>query len=98
MMGRASAEDIIQSGRPVDEQLAWHLEYNHFPPVTQSMVPFCREAIELVAGDQGETKISVGIPGSQVEIAAYKIVDDLHLESWVDAMRFVLSLDVEDCC
>lgn len=82
----------MQSGLTVDQQLEWHLQYNHFPPVTQSMVPFCREAIELVAGDEGETTILVGDGGSEEEIAASKIVEDLHLESWVDAMRFVLSL------
>ncbi len=95
-MGSVTAEGIMGSGLTVDEQLAYHLQYNHFPAVTISMVPYCREAIELVAGDKPETKISVGIPGSEVDIAAYKIVDDLHLDPWVDAMRFVLSLDGEE--
>ncbi|MCH9046113.1 MAG: hypothetical protein IIA40_08395, partial [SAR324 cluster bacterium] len=50
-------------------------------------------AIELVSADQGYTKVTVGIPGSSVEIAAYKIVDDLHLESYVDIMQDALEVD-----
>jgi hypothetical protein len=46
-----------------------------------------------VASDEGDTEILVGIPGSEVEIAAHKIVEDLHLGTWVDIMVFALQVD-----
>ena len=88
---------IVHAGNTtVDQQLAWHLQYNHYPPVDQRMVLFCREAIELVAGGEPETEILVGDYDNQKEIEAQQIVEDLHLGPWVEAMVLALQVDEQD--
>ncbi len=95
-MGRSTSEGIIASGITVDQQLAHHLQYNHYPPITQRMVVPCKLAIDLVAGDEGDTKILVGDEGLANEIPAWQIVEDLHLDPWVESVRFALELDDQE--
>ena len=97
-MGHMSSRDMILHGgdTSIEQQLEWHLEYNHYPPVDLRMVPFCKEAIELVASDQGETEILVGDYDTQKEIEAQQIVEDLHLGPWVERMVLALEVDEQD--
>lgn len=90
-MGRSQAEGIASSGLSIDRQLEWHLEYNHFPPVNLKMVPACKEAIELVAADEGNTEITVGDDGMELEITAFQIVEDLHLGTWVESQALLIA-------
>lgn len=92
-MGATQAAGMVESGMSLDAQLAWHLEYNHFPPITVEMVPFCEKAIEMVVAGEGETEILVGRDGREWEVPAAQIVEDLHLGTWVDAQLQELSLD-----
>lgn len=45
-MGSLQARDI-QNWASLEVSLTWHLTSNHYPPIPTSMVPVCKEAIEL---------------------------------------------------
>lgn len=46
-MGRQLTIDIANTDLPLDRQVAWHLQGNHYPPIPLVMVEPCVEAIEL---------------------------------------------------
>ncbi len=60
--------------------LTYHLQYNHYPPVTAQMVPYCEEAIQAVTNGEPETMIE--FPNGE-QIAAWDLVEDLHLDEFV---------------
>ena len=43
-MGYVTAQDV-RSGLPEDQALAWHLQYNHYPPISLVFLPVIREAL-----------------------------------------------------
>lgn len=63
----------------INEALAIHLQYNHYPPVSLQMVGPCKRAIAYC--NKGEYDHKVRCPGDL--IPAWKIVDDLHLDEWL---------------
>ena len=88
-MGRNFAEDLASGDLQLslEDQIGIHLSSNHYPPVPQSMVTPCIEAIELCnAGDQGEL---VDLPDGilwkgEPQAPAYAIVEAHHLEPWIE--------------
>ena len=46
-MGRQLALDIANTELPLERQVAWHLQGNHYPPIPLVMVEPCVQAIEL---------------------------------------------------
>jgi hypothetical protein len=86
-MGRATAEAIIETDTTLEEQLAWHLTYNHFPPVPTSMIPTCIEAIEAGHDEDWDRLISLpmGIGYRGLTVApANAIIESHHLHSWLN--------------
>jgi len=88
-MGHNFAEDLASGDLQLslEDQIGIHLSSNHYPPVPQSMVAPCIEAIELCnAGDQGEL---VDLPDGilwkgEPQAPAYAIVEAHHLEPWIE--------------
>jgi len=86
-MGRLTAEGIAESGLPMEDQIRWHLQGNHFPPVPVSMVPVCIAALDAAAdGDwQREIPLPDGVAYRGLPTApAAAIIEQHHLESWLD--------------
>lgn len=63
----------------IDEALAIHLQYNHYPPVSLEMIGPCKRAIQYC--DKGLFNHNVRC-GKDL-VPAWRIVDDLHLDEWL---------------
>ena len=85
-MGSLQAQEMAEM-LEIESAIAWHLQSNHFPPIPQSMVQPCIEAINnAIAGEW--TKL-VSLP----EGVGYKgltaaptdaIIEQHHLDAWVE--------------
>jgi hypothetical protein len=87
-MGYTTTEGIIDSHAALEQQLAWHLTYNHFPPVPTSMIPVCIEAIEAGHDEDWDRLISLpmGIGYKGLTVApAIAIIESHHLDSWLNS-------------
>ena len=82
-MGSISAQDMAHQA-PLEVALTWHLQSNHFPPVSTAFIPTAIAAIE--AANEGDWDRVIDFPkGTAIESDnAGRIVDGLHLESWID--------------
>lgn len=63
----------------IDEALAIHLQYNHYPPVTLEMIEPCKKAIDYCNKGLSDNTVLCGTEW----IPAWEIVDDLHLDEWL---------------
>ena len=63
-----------------DHVLIYHLQSNHYPPITAKAVPQARQAIAAAA--QGRPEQVVWFPRGHRTAA--QIVEDMHLEGFVD--------------
>lgn len=72
---------------PLEQQLEWHLQSNHFPPIPNTMVQPCVEAIDAFWEDDLDKMISlpegVGYRGLTAAPARAIIIEH-HLDAWCD--------------
>lgn len=88
-MGAMNAREMASMTEiTLEQQLAWHLTSNHFPPVPVIMVQPCVEAIDAFWEDDLDKMISlpegVGYRGLTVAPARAIIIEH-HLDSWCEA-------------
>ena len=85
-MGSLQAQEMAEM-LDIESAISWHLSSNHYPPVTQSMVPACLEAIEnAIAGNwlkKVELPAGTTYRGSRFA-PTDAIIDQHHLETWVE--------------
>jgi hypothetical protein len=84
-MGHAFALALSETDTPIAKQLAWHLQYNHYPPVPLSMIQPCLEAIEHYWDDSTDAKIELpeGTFWKGLTYApAWAILEAHHLSPW----------------
>ena len=85
-MGRLQAEAMAEASIPFDTQIEWHLRANHYPPVSNTMVPVCIEAIDYANEGEWDKELSlpegVGYRGLTVA-PVWAIVEQHHLETWI---------------
>ena len=81
-----TAMEIAETELTLDDQITWHLQSNHFPPIPTSMVKPCIEAIN--AANAGEWDRMIGLPDG----VGYKgltaapvsaMIEQHHLETWI---------------
>jgi hypothetical protein len=85
-MGRLQAEAMAEAAIPFDTQIEWHLRTNHYPPVSNTMVPVCIEAIDLANEGQWDEELSLpkGVEYRGLTVApVWAIVEQHHLETWI---------------
>jgi len=84
-MGRAFIEGFLSQGVEREVALGYHLQYNHYPPVSKDFVPACLKAIE--AGYEAEWDknwdIDIELPNGKIRKAS-QIIDGLHLDAFLD--------------
>lgn len=87
-MGKALAEDLANGGflSSIEQQLEYHLQYNHFPSVPVAMVNPCVEAIEAI--NEEEPDRMVDLPEGVLwrgmdEAPAWAIAEAHHLDAWL---------------
>jgi (2Fe-2S) ferredoxin len=85
-MGSLQAMEMAEM-LDTESAIAWHLQSNHFPPVTKSMVQACIESIDACNEGNFDKLISlpegVGYKGLTVA-PANAIVEQHHLDAWVE--------------
>jgi hypothetical protein len=86
-MGRMTAMEIADTQISIEQQLAWHLRGNHYPPVPTSMIKPCIEAID--AFWEYDTNRLISMPegvlykGSPTA-PAWAVIEQHHLDSWCE--------------
>jgi len=85
-MGRLQAEAMAEATIPFDTQIEWHLRVNHYPPISNTMVPVCIQAIDYANMGEWHKELSlpagVGYKGLTVA-PVWAIVEQHHLETWI---------------
>lgn len=71
--------------RTDDETVAHHLQFNHVPPVTPKMVPYCQIAIERAEAGDWDSPITIKGPSESLTVTVRELVDDLHLHDFITA-------------
>jgi hypothetical protein len=87
-MGYSTSVDIASSGLALSQQIEWHLQGNHYPPVPKEMVKPCIEAIHLA--NEGNWDEEVSLPaktyyrGSNTA-PVRALVENHHLDAWIES-------------
>ena len=84
-MGHTFGLALTEGDLSIEAQLSIHLQYNHYPPVPQSMVQPCVEAIEAYWND--DTCALISLPEGvywkgQSSAPAWAIAEGHHLDPW----------------
>lgn len=84
-MGVLSAMDMAEQA-DIRTALAWHLQYNHYPPITLSMVDTCIAAID--ACNDGVWNEDIDLPAGvyykgRDTAPAWAIAEQHHLDFWI---------------
>lgn len=87
-MGNKTSMEIVESGLSLRDQLAWHLQGNHYPPVPLEMVDPSIDSIELASAGHWNAEVLLpdGISYKGNKYApVWAIIEQHHLGEWVDA-------------
>jgi hypothetical protein len=86
-MGSKTSMEIVESGLSLRDQLAWHLQGNHYPPVPLEMVDPCIDSIELACVGDWNAKVllpeGVSYKGDNYA-PVWAMIEQHHLSEWVD--------------
>lgn len=85
-MGRLSAESMLEQ-TDLRTALTWHLKANHYPPVPESMVQPCLDAIDAYWEDDLHANINLPSPirwRGQNTAPAYAIIEAHHLDAFLE--------------
>ena len=84
-MGRQFIEGFLAEGVQKEVALNYHLQYNHYPPVSTDFVPAFMKAIE--AGYEAEWNdewdIDIELPNGKIRTAS-QIIEGLNLDAFFD--------------
>jgi hypothetical protein len=84
-MGLTTALGIAETEISFEQQIAWHLQGNHYPPIPTTMVQPCIEAIHAYNEDNGSLEIEMpeGVfYKGQTTAPAWAIIEQHHLSAW----------------
>jgi hypothetical protein len=65
----------------LDTSLTYHLQSNHYPPVSLDFIDTAKQAIDLA--NQGDFKTRITIPNG-VTLEVHQIIKGLHLDFYLD--------------
>ncbi len=85
-MGALQAREMA-SLMPMEEAIRWHLKANHYPPIPESMVIPCIEAIDAYWEDDLDKEIAMptGVYYKGRNTApAREIIIQHHLDAWCE--------------
>ena len=90
-MGLMTAIGIAETSISIEQQLWWHLQGNHYPPVPIQMVKPCLEALDAYWEDDLGREIAMPkvndfqiLYQGRVTAPAYAIIDQHHLHAWCE--------------
>jgi hypothetical protein len=96
-MGMMTAMGIAETEVSLEQQLAWHLAGNHYPPIPKAMVPVCIEAIDAYWEMDYDRLIQLPTDGldrngepfqirwrdGSDKAPAHAIIEHAHLDAWL---------------
>ena len=82
-MGYKIGIEIANSPLSLEEQLSWHLEGNHYPPIDKAFIPVAMTAISMANDDNWDAEIDM--PNGLTRTVEF-IVTNMHLEPFVSSM------------
>ena len=68
----------------LEQQLSWHLQGNHYPPIDEAFIPVAKEAIKHAEEEDWDHVISM--PNGFDRTVAF-IVENMHLQPFVESME-----------
>jgi len=93
---------ILDPSLSLQQSLAHHLTYNHFPAVDLRWIPICEKAIEIAANAGFDSDDGFSIDGSvlRVEVGQGKtvgeVMDGLHLWDYVNDAHEAYDVDDDE--
>ena len=92
-----TAMSIAETDVSLEQQLAWHLQGNHYPPIPKAMVQPCIDAIDAYWEEDYDRLIQLPIDGldrngepfqirwrdGSDKAPAWALVEHAHLDSWL---------------
>jgi hypothetical protein len=96
-MGMMTAMGIAETDVSLEQQIAWHLAGNHYPPIPKAMVPVCIEAIDAYWEMDYDRLIQLPTDGldrngdpfqirwrdGSDKAPASAIIEHAHLDAWL---------------
>jgi hypothetical protein len=81
-MGYLSTMAMIESGADRPILLRWHLQTNHYQPVSTDWIPCCEWVIDrAIAGE--DLDVIAPVPEGYKLLVARRVLEELHLRPWV---------------
>jgi len=73
----------------LEQEIRWHLQHNHYPPVPREMIQIAVKAVRLCREDRFDETIVTFFEyqGFGWSVPAYAIVQAYHLELWVNELE-----------
>ncbi len=94
-MGHMHASDYASGEHcDLDTGLLLHLQGNHFPPVSASFMPACKEAMSFIL--DGNAGHEITMPNGKT-VTADEIMEGLHLQPFVQAAFFAQENPCDNC-
>ena len=78
-MGSLQAQEMVGLMK-FQDAVRWHLQYNHYPPISTDFVGTAISAIDNVLSEEYDTEIEM--PNGKI-LKSSEIVDGLHLDCFV---------------
>ena len=78
-MGSLQAQEMVGLMK-FQDAVRWHLQYNHYPPVSTDFVGIAITAIDNALSEEWDTEIEM--PNGKI-LKSSEIVDGLHLDCFV---------------
>jgi hypothetical protein len=84
-MGYNTSVGLSELDVTFEQQIAWHLQGNHYPPIPTTMVQPCIEAIDAYWADELNLEIEMPegvIYKGKTTAPAWAIIEQHHLDAW----------------
>lgn len=94
-MGMLNAMAITETETTLEQQISWHLQANHYPPIPQVMVDVCVKAIEAMKDGDVNRELLLPFDGERdgkpfqilwrgkPTAPAWAIAEHAHLDAWL---------------
>lgn len=91
-MGRMQALEMGHHADSLDQALRWHLQSNHFPPLSLDLLPVAKKAIEIgneaIALDEPTLwDLTIYVPTAGKKLSVSRIIEGMHLDSFLNAVQ-----------
>lgn len=96
IMGSMTAIDIATTDLSMKQQLEWHLQGNHYPPVPTEMVEACLDAIDAYWEDDLDRHVDLPIAGLDRNGDPFQIT--WRGETWAPAREIIINHHLDAWC